>query len=307
MSSIGRKRPVPKSHKMRETATMRKEKLLRQMIPVLTALILVFALISYRPDISFADSGKDYVIIIDVSTSMQDIFDEVKRLSKRAISQAAAGDNVAVITFGEHATLLARKQIRGKSDVETLKKQVDQLYPTDYVTYINSGLERGLSELRYLFEKNPDRDRVMLWLSDDKDNPPEALGEDFITLDKLRENNKSFEPGSEWFDYVDPLSEARSQNLEDFVTWARRTTFRVAIKNKDIDLGSFEDRNVKKSVVLTFEPRHPGAEGLQFNAVARLVNRNDPNQKIAVDLSPQRVKASGHLWEQKFNIDFDIL
>ena len=284
---------------------MRKEKLLRQMIPVLTALILVFALISYRPDISFADSGKDYVIIIDVSTSMQDIFDEVKRLSKRAISQAAAGDNVAVITFGEHATLLARKQIRGKSDVETLKKQVDQLYPTDYVTYINSGLERGLSELRYLFEKNPDRDRVMLWLSDDKDNPPEALGEDFITLDKLRENNKSFEPGSEWFDYVDPLSEARSQNLEDFVTWARRTTFRVAIKNKDIDLGSFEDRNVKKSVVLTFEPRHPGAEGLQFNAVARLVNRNDPSQTILVNLSPQRVRASGHLWKQKFDIDFE--
>jgi len=157
----------------------------KSILTPLCVLALLFLL--FHPTAATAAEGKDYVIVIDVSTSMQDIFDEVKRLTNRTISDAKPGDNVAIIIFGERARLLERRQIRGKADVQYLQQEVDNLYPTDYATYINSGLEKSLSELKYLFEKYPDRDRVLLWLSDDKDNPPGELGENFVSLDELRE------------------------------------------------------------------------------------------------------------------------
>lgn len=275
------------------------------MISILLFLPFVFCLLIVGQEYSFADTGTDYVIVIDVSTSMEDIFDEVKEVSKKTINRARVGDNVAVITFGEHAKLLDRKQIRDKADIESLKKEVDELYPTDYTTYINRGMERGLSELRYLFEKYPSRERVLLWLSDDKDNPPEMLGNDFTTLDKLREETKGFEPNQEWFAYNAPLSEVKNEELIDFVTWARRTTYRVAVKENEIKLGSFEDNAVSKKIALTFVPRHPGAAGLEFAASAQITDPENPSRTVPVSLSPARVIASGNSWRQEFQIAFE--
>lgn len=290
--------------RLREMPAMPKEKTLRLSISILMSFLLIFALISLFPGSSFAALGKDYVIVIDVSTSMQDIFDEVKQVSKDTVGRAEIGDNVAIITFGEQARLLERKQIRQRADVEGLLDTLDDLYPTDYATYLNRGLERGLYELRYLFEKYPDRERVLLWLSDDKDNPPDELGQEFLTLDSLREESTTFDPGAEWFEYDAPLSEVKNDNMVDFVTWARRTTFRVAVKEQTVDLGSFDNGSVNKTVLLTFEPRHPGAAGLEFLAGARLINPKDPTRMVPVNLSPQRVVASGHLWQQEFNVTF---
>jgi len=283
---------------------MRREKALRQTISIIAIFMLILAFTHVSPGVSFANSGKDYVIVIDVSTSMQDIFDEVKKLAKQTLTEAQVGDNVTLITFGENAELLSRQQIRDKSDIEGIQKQVDALYPTDYATYINRGLARGLNELQYLFEKYPDRERVLLWLSDDKDNPPEGLGQDFLTLDKLREQQKDQVPDREWFAYNAPLSEVKDDALEDFVTWARRTTFRVAVKEQSVDLGSFDTNAVEKTVVLTFEPRHPGSAGLEFVAQARFTDPNDPTKSIPVTVSPEHIVASGHLWQQQFQIEF---
>jgi pSer/pThr/pTyr-binding forkhead associated (FHA) protein len=283
---------------------MRKENLMHKTISILLGLAFVLCVSIYNQTLSFADTGKDYVIVIDVSTSMQDIFDEVKQVSKDTIEKARTGDNVAVITFGEHARLMDRKQIRGRADVENLKNQVDELYPTDYVTYINRGMEKGLSELRYLFEKYPYRERVLLWLSDDKDNPPKELGQDFITLEGIREQTKGFEPGQEWFAYNAPLSEVKNENLVDFVTWARRTTFRVAVREETVNLGRFKDGDINKKVALTFEPRHPGAAGLEFTASANMVDPNDPSRRIPVNISPTRITSSGDEWKQEFQVAF---
>jgi hypothetical protein len=278
--------------------------MLRRSISVLATLALLVACMYACPQPSLASLGKDYVIVIDVSTSMQDIFEEVKKIAKRTLAEAQTGDNVTVITFGEQAKLLDRKQIRGRTDVESLQAQVDELYPTDYATYLNRGLERGLFELRYLFGKYPDRERVLLWLSDDKDNPPEELGDQVLTIDKLREKNRDLEAQNEWFAYNAPLSEVKNQALEDFVTWARRTTFRVVLKERHIELGTFEDATVEKTILLTFEPKHPGTAGLEFSAEARLADPSDPGKIIPVQLSPNSVVASSHSWQQEFQVAF---
>jgi len=283
---------------------MREGSLLWKTLTILMSITLLFAFMAFPENAAFADSGKDYVLVIDISTSMQDIFEEVKEQAKSTIKRARVGDNVALITFGEKTTLLDRRVVRSKADIEALQAMIDDLYPTDYATYITRGLEKGLSELRYLFEKAPDRQRVMLWLSDDKDNPPDVLGEDFLTLDEVREENRNFEPGNEWFAYEAPLKEVRNRNLEEFVTWARRTTFRVVVKEPSVDLGPFEETTVKERVVLTFEPRHTGAEGQVFTAEAYLTDPNDPSQTLPVSLSPRRIVASGESWQQEFQIAF---
>ncbi len=284
---------------------MREGSLLWKTLTILMSITLLFAFMAFPESASVAASGKDYVLVIDVSTSMQDIFEEVKEQAKNTIQRTKAGDNVALITFGEKTTLLDRRVIHGKADIEALQAMIDNLYPTDYATYISRGLEKGLSELRYLFDKEPDRQRVMLWLSDNKDNPPDVLGEDFLTLDEVREENRNFEPGNEWFTYDAPLEkEVENKNLEEFVTWARRTTFRVVVKEPSVDLGPFEETTIRERVVLTFEPRQTGAEGEAFTADAYLTDLNDPSQTIPVSLSPRRIVASAESWQQEFQIAF---
>jgi hypothetical protein len=284
---------------------MRKSAILIHLFSILTILILVFFFTAIQFETAHAASGKDYVIVIDVSTSMEDRFDDVRDLSKRTIDRTSVGDSVVVITFGEQATLLDRKNIRGKADQETLKNRVNDIYPTDYATYINRGLEKGLAELRYLFEKNPDRERVLLWLSDDKDNPPEELGSDYITLESLKKEDSDFNPGSDWFEYDDPVSEVDKAAAEDFLKWARRETFRVEVTQRDLDLGSFEDGKVSKTITLQFVPKNVGAAGLEFFVSAVLISRSDKSQKIDVSITPDRVRTLGDGWNQKFQISFE--
>ena len=284
---------------------MRKFSILSHPFSILTTLILVLFFTMIQHETAHAAGGKDYVIVIDVSTSMEDVFDDVRDLSNRTIDRTSVGDSVVVITFGEQATLLDRKSIRGKADQQKLKDRVNDIYPTDYATYINRGLEKGLSELRYLFEKNPDRERVLLWLSDDKDNPPAELGINYITLESLKKENTDFNPGSDWFDYDDPMTEVQDAAAKDFVKWARRETFRVEVMEKDLNLGSFEDGKVSKAVSLTFVPKHPGAAGLEFFVSAGLINRSDNSKKIQVSITPDRITASGDGWKEKFQISFE--
>ncbi len=284
---------------------MQRRYLLSRMAAIVLFFPLMLCTLAAASEYSFAAAGTDYVIVIDVSTSMEDIFDEVKKVSKDTINKARAGDNVAVITFGEYARLLGRKQIRDRADIESLKKQVDGLYPTDFTTYINRGMERGLLELRHLFEKNPSRERVLLWLSDDKDNPPEMLGNDFMTLEKLREEAEGFEPEQEWFAYNAPLSEVENADLVDFVTWARRTTYRVAVREDEVKLGSFEKKAISRKIALTFMPKHPGAAGLEFTTSAQITDPKNPSRTIPASVSPGRVVASGNSWRQEFQIAFE--
>ncbi|MBI4832075.1 MAG: VWA domain-containing protein [Candidatus Lindowbacteria bacterium] len=283
---------------------MKKRISMRRLASAFAVLTLILTFMLCLPHHSLADPAKDYVIVIDVSTSMDDIFDEVKQIAKRTIGEASAGDNVALITFGEQAILLSRMEIRNPTDIENIQKQIDQLYPTEYATYISRGMEKGLAELRYLFEKNPDRERVLVWLSDDKDNPPKELGKNFLTYDKLREEHKRFEPGKDWFDYNAPLSEVKNENLVDFVTWARRTTYGVSIKEPSVNLGAFESKDVKKTVMLTFEPKHPGAAGLEFAVSAEVTDPKNPDKRLPVNFSPKRLTASGQSWQQEFQIAF---
>ncbi len=284
---------------------MRLIKVIRPKLLPISAFLLscIFFFAPFLPATAIA-AEKDFVIVIDVSTSMQDIFDEVKQQTNRTLATAEPGDNVAIIIFGERARLLDRKQIHEKADVEALQQEVNELYPTDYATYLNSGLEKSLSELRYLFEKNPDRERVLLWLSDDKDNPPPELGSEYLSLDDLRKKNERFKPDREWFAYQAPLSEVKNDRLEDFLTWVRRTTYRVGIQESAVNLGSFENEKVEKKVVLHFEPQHPGAAGLEFFTGMTLVDQNNPNRTIPVTLSPNKVVASAQPWQQEFKISF---
>jgi hypothetical protein len=272
---------------------------------ILTALLTLATLAIFQSIPAHAATGKDYVIVIDISTSMQDIFQDVKKHSKKAIGNTSVGDSVTIITFGERATLVARKHIRGKADKKSLQDSIDTLYPTDFATYINRGLEKGLSELKHLFEQNPERKRVLLWLSDDKDNPPGELGDAFITLDNLKEKNASFNPGSEWFAYDAPSldDEVENKSIEDFVHWARRTTFRVEMRSPSFDFGSFEDENVTKTIAVTFDPKNPGADGLQFLISARLTSK-ETGKKVPVTITPARVTSSGKLWRERFKLTF---
>jgi hypothetical protein len=88
---------------MRGRAIMKKETALGQIVAALAVVMLISTFVCLSPKISLANSGRDFVIVIDVSTSMQDIFEEVKQLTNRTLGEAKVGDNVAVITFQSRA------------------------------------------------------------------------------------------------------------------------------------------------------------------------------------------------------------
>ncbi len=250
-----------------------------------------------------AAAETDLVLLLDVSTSMRGLFPEAREQVYKEIDQAVVGDRVVVITFGEGVHLHARRRIRGAADRAYLRAVVQSLQPTQRATYLTRGLDRGFSELLALFETAPDRKRRLIWLSDDKNNPPASLGESVFTLADLREQNAEFEPEGEWFTLDAPIGGEMTSELSEFLEWARRTLFRLQVRETGVALGTLDTPETEVQTTLHFTPQHAALAGLEFAVIARVSDPETPgapHHDVVVEPSVITVRAEE--WAQTFTL-----
>ncbi len=213
-------------------------------IPFLTA--FVFLLVLFGQNTSFASSetaeleaasleqtdSKNTVFIIDVSTSMFDIVDDLKEALKDYIGESKVGDSIAVVSFGAGAQLHYRKTINGPGDLEKILHFCDTLGCTDEFTYIPCGLNKGFEELYRLYQEKPASESLLVLMSDGINHPPDNIDkESVLTYDFIeKEFLPEFSPGKDWFITYVALKGQLDPELADFVNKCRGSVIEVGGK-----------------------------------------------------------------------------
>jgi len=249
------------------------------------------------------------VFVIDVSTSMYDIIDDLKAALKDYVKEATPGQSVAIVTFGRNANLLFRKTIRGDRDIEKMVKFCDEMCCSDENTYIPCGVYKGLSELYAFYRANPGGLHTLVLMSDGKNNPPKGL-EDVITYESIKDSFfRTFEPGKDWYISYVSLRGAPDVELKDFVEECRGNTMELG---KDKGTGKLnvvefgkgtEEQNLKglRSFMISEVLLEPG-RGLKLdkNNVIVLGSALLPlKTSIPVMIRPLR----GEPWGQRIRVE----
>ncbi|GAB4344773.1 MAG: hypothetical protein Kow0099_24450 [Candidatus Abyssubacteria bacterium] len=180
------------------------------------------------------DSKQSVVFVIDVSTSMLDILDDLKTALKQYVKESNPGDSIAIVTFGKSASLHYRKTIATSSDVDAMIKFCEKLSCPEEYTYIPYGLNKGIEELSGFYKKDPSAIHILVLMSDGKNNPPENLPQErMITYEQIKERYFSrFKPGKDWYISYVALKGVPDLDLAQFVNECRGNTVRLHADKK---------------------------------------------------------------------------
>jgi hypothetical protein len=251
---------------------------------------------------AFAQETRELVVVIDISTSMQDMFHEAKIQAKQLVSSAQIGDRITIITFGERSYLVERSRIRSSYDIARLITVVEELEATEYSTNLPAGMERGLNELRRFYEESPDSSRVLMWLSDDKDNPPDIP--DIITFATLKEQQSGKLPDKSWFKFERPIEPEAKSDTKWFIDWISRSEMQLSVELLTKDLGTLLAPDLERELRLRFSPSTEAIRGTSFSVVAEVTAQGGKPYSEAIPVFPSKIVCRGESWEQDLRIMF---
>jgi len=264
--------------------------------------VLIISLLVLCATSAFAQQSRELVVVIDVSTSMQDLFDEAKTQAKQFVSSARIGDRVTIITFGERAQLVERSRIRSSYDMARLIALVDELEATEYTTNLPAGMERGLNELKRFYKEDPNNPRIMMWLSDDKENPPDIP--DLITFSTLKERERGKLPDQPWFELEKPMESEAETDLEWFVDWISRSKMHLSVELLTDDLGALLAPDLERELRFRFEPSTQAVVDSTFHVVAEVTAQGGKPYSEAIPVYPSEIVCEESAWEETLHVIF---
>ena len=294
---------------------------------ILSVLLALLTLLPYRaaaaaPTSSRAEKNHDTVFIVDVSSSMRDIFDDVKAGILDYVRDARPGDNVALISFGKGASLRIRQEISSKKDIRTIERELAGLEPTEYYTNISGAVERGMEELRLLERKYPDHARTIVLVSDGKNNPPDDA--DSLTFEEIlaKYPDLTWEGKSGFFylslgDDPDPEVMAFIEKVEgmsfdlggdavDLTGAGQALAFaQVYVEPVAIDLGTLLGPVDEVSVSLAFFPARGNPSGKSVRVSVSAKFKKLASRKTIVEVKPHAVICSGKPWTENLTFAVD--
>jgi len=265
-------------------------------------IVLFLAMLLMFPGlIVHAEKSRDLIVVIDVSTSMSDLMNKAKAEAKQFVSSAQMGDRITVITFGESSQLLERARIKSSYDIARILWRIDNLAATEFSTNLPSAMARGLEEMKNFYEADPDGERVFLWLSDEKSNPPEDI-ENLITFESLKNRESNHLPDHKWFVFQAPIEAEAESDMDWFVDWAVRTKMALKTKLLTADLGTLLAPFPEKEIIVRFEPDTEAVWGTTFSVVAEAKGVSGGSYSASIPISPSVIVCRGKPWEETFTV-----
>lgn len=259
--------------------------------------IVVLALLSAIT--VYASGTRDLIVVLDVSTSMLEHFDDAKAEAKKFVSSAQLGDRVTIITFGKTSHLLERKRINSSYDIARILSTLDKLDATEFSTNLPAGMERGIEELRRFYEEDPEGQRVMMWLSDDKSNPPRDIP-NLITFNSLKQREAGRLPDHNWFVFESPIESERKSDMKWFVDWASRVSMKLKVTLLSSDLGTLYAPDPASVFRVRFEPDTQAMWGSTFSVAAEVTAPD--GYAASVPITPPLIVCSDAAWEETFRV-----
>lgn len=302
----------------------------RRQAVFLLRIILALLIFLWRPAenavaSSRASMNQDIVFLIDISSSMQHIFTEIRQSVLEYVRGTQLGDTVILITFGEKVDLRIRQKISSEEDIRCIERELARLEPTDYHTYITGAMHKGMQELHKLATRNPDHLRTLILISDGKNNPPEGVS-DPLTFETLLERYGGLiKAANTIFFYVslgdDPDPEVvtfmESAGGDSFDLGSAVSSFRekgrqlafaqIFVEPVSLDLGTITGPKATSSVSLAFFPAcgNPSGEIINISFSPRF--GGNPSLKTLGEIMPASFNCSDKAWSRSFFIKIDTL
>ncbi|MBI5116097.1 VWA domain-containing protein [Candidatus Poribacteria bacterium] len=252
---------------------------------------------------AYAAKNRDFIVVMDISTSMADIFDKAKAEAKQFVSSAQLEDRVIVITFGKSSRLLDRTRVKSTFDIARILSEIDELQPTELSSNLTSGMEQGLAEMERSYGTDPGTERIMMWLSDEKSNPPKDIP-NLITFETLKQREKARVPDHAWFAFHAPIQPKSESDVKWFVDWASRRKMQLKATLTTSDLGTLSPKETENEFNVRFEPDTMAVWGTSFSVVAEMRDKNRGAYSANVPVSPSTIICNGRPWDQRFRITF---
>jgi hypothetical protein len=144
-----------------------------------------------------AEGGNAVVYVIDNSTSMVWIQEEMKEILKDVINKSKPKDSISIVFFGEKASTLASYKSIDEQKKEALCRIVDTASANSLYTCFSPAIERGV-ELLYDYFRDAAADKyILLMVSDGKEHPPPGYVKDH-SLEEVLRQHPDFIPGKDW-------------------------------------------------------------------------------------------------------------
>ncbi len=274
---------------------------------------------------SRSEKNQDIVFLLDTSSSMRNIFEDVKRAISEYVGRARNGDNIVLISFGETVELRIRRRISSQADITWMENELAKLEPTEYYTYMTGALEKGLEELRLLEQKYPDHLRTVVLLSDGKNNPPEGLAQP-VTFEEVLKDFSGIIRSEGWAFFYLSLGEDFDPQVLSFMERVEGTSFdlgkgisslvskaeplgfaQVFVEPVSIDLGSISGPKSTTTVSLAFFPARGNPSGQVITASIDARFRENPSWRTLMEIRPTAFNCSDKPWTKVFSINVDSM
>ncbi|UCD57090.1 MAG: VWA domain-containing protein [Candidatus Hydrogenedentota bacterium] len=270
-----------------------------------------------------AEKNQDIVFLIDTSSSMRNIFGDIKRAISEFVLQARPGDNVVLISFGEKVELRTRRKISSDEDVKLIARDLASLKANEYFTYTTGALYKGMEELQLLEEKHPDHSRTLVLMSDGRNNPPEEIAEPLTFDDILKKYSDLLqEPGSAFFylslgddpdrqvlafmEAIEGSSFDLGKRFSGLMGKKQRLAFtQIFVEPTSIDLGAIFGPKATATVSLTFLPARGDPSGNVITTAVSARFRKNPSWKTAIEATPAALSCSSKSWSRELFIRVD--
>jgi hypothetical protein len=141
--------------------------------------------------------GTATVYLIDKSSSMLWVYDELRESLKEAARGSGPQDSLCIILFGDTTTMLASYKSMNESKQKKLAKLIDSVYPDSFYTNLTLAIEQGMESLHAYFENEVAKNYVLVLVTDGKNHPSPDYVQD-RTIEETLTRFPDFLPGEQW-------------------------------------------------------------------------------------------------------------
>ena len=163
-------------------------------------LIIVFALCIGLCNAGAFAKSKDLLLVIDTSLSMagyggKNIMPLVKQSLPKFIDQLDDNDSLTLITFDTEVKIYPTVYIKHKSNKDILNKYISMVEAGGKWTYTMAMMTAVFDKAKKLQAEDPDREQVIIIITDAIDDPPPYAREHRYDVKKIAKQYS----GNEWF------------------------------------------------------------------------------------------------------------
>ena len=210
--------------------------------PKITAILgFLILFLQFQSGPVVADDSKDLILILDTSLSMagyggRNILPQVKRSLPKFIDQLEDDDSITFMTFDTDVKVYPTVYVDDDNDKDILNKYISVIDAKGKWTYTSLMIAHALKKAQELEEKDEDRQRIIVVLTDALDDPPPWRQRDRLNIKRIAKSYKD----KDWFVFLMNFGDIKKN--EKLATELKKLTRYTRIIEAEAEGGKGKDK-----------------------------------------------------------------